>query len=131
MTINDLVNAKQNPVESYSGMRHGSYEKLDVDGLTPPGTRYHCRPNESGIVDQVLKTKNADGLRDRMIQTSKVGIIRDIRLRVAPLYRSGRCSRPLFIFENQRLLMKKKDILALQQKVTPEEGWHNLVLMDS
>ena len=29
----------------------------------------------------------------------------------------GRCSCPLFIVENQRLLIKKKDIQALQQRV--------------
>ncbi|KAL0399816.1 UNVERIFIED_CONTAM: DNA-directed RNA polymerase II subunit RPB2 [Sesamum radiatum] len=60
---------------------------------------------------------------------TEVGIIRDIRLKELRLYTDyGRCSRPLFIVDKQTLLIKKKDILALQQRETPEEyGWHDLV----
>ncbi|GFQ05233.1 DNA-directed RNA polymerase ii subunit rpb2 [Phtheirospermum japonicum] len=60
---------------------------------------------------------------------TEVGIIRDIRLKELRLYTDyGRCSRPLFIVEKQDLLIKKKDILALQQRESPEEyGWHDLV----
>ncbi|RWW18186.1 hypothetical protein GW17_00017843 [Ensete ventricosum] len=59
---------------------------------------------------------------------TEVGVIRDIRLKELRLYTDyGRCSRPLFIVEKQRLLIKKKDIRALQQRETPEEGWHDLV----
>ncbi|KAM0054307.1 DNA-directed RNA polymerase II subunit RPB2 [Helianthus debilis subsp. tardiflorus] len=40
----------------------------------------------------------------------------------------GRCSRPLFIVEKQRLLIKKKDTQKLQLRETPEDGgWHDLV----
>ncbi|KAJ0986875.1 hypothetical protein J5N97_005231 [Dioscorea zingiberensis] len=81
--------------ENTMGMRHGSYDKLDDDGLAPPGTRVSgedviigktspipqdesqgqasrytrrdhstsLRHSESGMVDQVLLTTNADGLR--------------------------------------------------------------------
>ncbi|URE10601.1 DNA-directed RNA polymerase [Musa troglodytarum] len=49
--------------------------------------------------------------------SSELGIIQGIRLKELRLYTdSGHCSRPLFIVENQRLLIKKKDILALQQR---------------
>lgn len=49
---------------------------------------------------------------------TEVGIIRDIRLKELRLYTDyGRCSRPLFIVEKQKLLIKKSDILALQQRV--------------
>lgn len=49
---------------------------------------------------------------------TEVGVVRDIRLKELRLYTDyGRCSRPLFIVENQRLLIKKKDIQALQQRV--------------
>ncbi|KAK8934248.1 DNA-directed RNA polymerase II subunit RPB2 [Platanthera zijinensis] len=59
---------------------------------------------------------------------TEVGVIRDIRLKELRLYTDyGRCSRPLFIVEKQRLLIKKKDIRSLQQRETPDEGWHDLV----
>ncbi|XP_058219713.1 DNA-directed RNA polymerase II subunit RPB2-like isoform X2 [Rhododendron vialii] len=60
---------------------------------------------------------------------TEVGVIRDIRLKELRLYTDcGRCSRPLFIVEKQKLLIKKKDILGLQQRESPEEvGWHDLV----
>ena len=46
---------------------------------------------------------------------TEVGVIRDIGLSELRLYTDyGRCSRPLFIVENQRLLIKKSDIRALQ-----------------
>ena len=49
---------------------------------------------------------------------TEVGVIRDIGLSELRLYTDyGRCSRPLFIVENQRLLIKKSDIRALQQRV--------------
>ena len=49
---------------------------------------------------------------------TEVGVVRDIRLKELRIYTDyGRCSRPLFIVEKQRLLIKKKDILALQQRV--------------
>ena len=49
---------------------------------------------------------------------TEVGVVRDIRLKELRLYTDyGRCSRPLFIVENQRLLIKKAHIRALQQMV--------------
>jgi DNA-directed RNA polymerase II subunit RPB2 len=49
---------------------------------------------------------------------TEVGAVRDIRLKELRLYTDyGRCSRPLFIVESQRLLIKKKHIRALQQRV--------------
>lgn len=49
---------------------------------------------------------------------TEVGVIRDIRLRELRLYTDyGRCSRPLFIVDNKRLLIKKKDIMMLQERV--------------
>lgn len=50
---------------------------------------------------------------------TEVGVVRDIRLKELRIYTDyGRCSRPLFIVENQRLLIKKRDIHALQQRVS-------------
>jgi len=49
---------------------------------------------------------------------TEVGVVRDVRLKELRLYTDyGRCSRPLFIVENQRLLIKKAHIRALQQRV--------------
>ncbi|KAF9683571.1 hypothetical protein SADUNF_Sadunf04G0027600 [Salix dunnii] len=60
---------------------------------------------------------------------TEVGVVRDIRLKELRIYTDyGRCSRPLFIVEKQKLLIRKKDIHALQQRETPDEGgWHDLV----
>ncbi|EPS65990.1 hypothetical protein M569_08783, partial [Genlisea aurea] len=68
-------------------------------------------------------------LRRRVDVNTEVGVVRDIRLKELRIYTDyGRCSRPLFIVEKQRLLIKKKDIEALQQRETPDEGgWHDLV----
>ncbi|CAK9148633.1 unnamed protein product [Ilex paraguariensis] len=68
-------------------------------------------------------------LRRQLDVNTEVGVVRDIRLKELRLYTDyGRCSRPLFIVEKQRLLIKKKDILALQQRGSAEDsGWHDLV----
>lgn len=59
---------------------------------------------------------------------TEVGVVRDIRLKELRLYTDyGRCSRPLFIVENQRLLIKKKDIHALQQRVWPSFSFYLLL----
>ncbi|KAL0353090.1 UNVERIFIED_CONTAM: DNA-directed RNA polymerase II subunit RPB2 [Sesamum angustifolium] len=56
-------------------------------------------------------------LRRRVDVNTEVGVVRDIRLKELRIYTDyGRCSRPLFIVEKQRLLIKKKDIRALQQR---------------
>ncbi|CAH8355207.1 unnamed protein product [Eruca vesicaria subsp. sativa] len=69
--------------------------------------------------DMLVKTLRR--LRRRVrndIINSEVGIVRDIRWKELRIYTDyGRCSRPLFIVDNQRLLIKKKDIYSLQQSV--------------
>ncbi|CAA0825111.1 DNA-directed RNA polymerase II subunit 2 [Striga hermonthica] len=67
-------------------------------------------------------------LRRRVDVNTEVGVVRDIRLKELRIYTDyGRCSRPLFIVEKQRLLIKKKDIQALQQRESDDGGWHDLV----
>ena len=58
---------------------------------------------------------------------TEVGVVRDISLNELRLYTDyGRCSRPLFIVENQRLLIKKSDIRSLQQKVLSLQSSANI-----
>ncbi|GAA0158956.1 DNA-directed RNA polymerase [Lithospermum erythrorhizon] len=77
--------------------------------------------------DMLVKTLRK--LRRRVDVNTEVGVVRDIRLKELRIYTDcGRCSRPLFIVEKQRLLIKKSHIQALQQRETHEEGgWHDLV----
>ncbi|KAL9267562.1 DNA-directed RNA polymerase II subunit RPB2-like protein [Drosera capensis] len=79
--------------------------------------------------DPDLLVKTLRQLKRRVDNNTEVGVVRDIRLKELRIYTDyGRCSRPLFIVEKQRLLIKKKDIPALQQRETPEDGgWHDLV----
>ncbi|GKD08895.1 RNA polymerase II second largest subunit [Tanacetum coccineum] len=69
-------------------------------------------------------------LRRRVDVNTEDVVVRDIRLKEHRIYTDyGHCSRPLFIVEeNQRLLIKKKDIQKLQQRENPiDGGWHDLV----
>ncbi|KAG6404880.1 hypothetical protein SASPL_132457 [Salvia splendens] len=76
-----------------------------------------------------LLVKTLRQLRRQVDVNTEVGIVRDIHLKELRLYTDyGRCSRPLFIVDKQRLHIKKSDILALQQREVPEEyGWNDLV----
>jgi DNA-directed RNA polymerase II subunit RPB2 len=66
--------------------------------------------------DMLVKTLRR--LRRRVDVNTEVGVVRDIRLKELRIYTDyGRCSRPLFIVDNQKLLIKKRDIYALQQRV--------------
>ncbi|CAN1807293.1 DNA-directed RNA polymerase II subunit 2 [Linum perenne] len=72
--------------------------------------------------DMLVKTLRR--LRRRVDVNTEVGVVRDIRLKELRIYTDyGRCSRPLFIVENQRLLIRKKDIVALQQRVSQFDGY--------
>uniref|UniRef100_A0A0D3BKN9 DNA-directed RNA polymerase subunit beta n=1 Tax=Brassica oleracea var. oleracea TaxID=109376 RepID=A0A0D3BKN9_BRAOL len=79
------------------------------------------------IPDMLVRTLRL--LRRRNDINTEVSVVRDIRLKELRIYTDyGRCSRPLFIVDNQRLLIKKKDIYALQQRESAEEdGWHHLL----
>ncbi|KAK4486930.1 hypothetical protein RD792_006241 [Penstemon davidsonii] len=98
--------------------------------IIPQATKIFVNGSWVGIhrnPDLLVKTLRQ--LRRQVDVNTEVGIIRDIRLKELRLYTDyGRCSRPLFIVEKQRLHIKKKDILALQQRESADEyGWHDLV----
>ncbi|XP_073299286.1 DNA-directed RNA polymerase II subunit RPB2-like [Primulina huaijiensis] len=98
--------------------------------VIPQSTKIFVNGNWIGIHRHPeLLVKTLKQLRRQVDVNTEVGIIRDIRLKELRLYTDyGRCSRPLFIVEKQRLLIKKKDILALQQRESHEEyGWHDLI----
>ncbi|KAJ0693574.1 putative DNA-directed RNA polymerase [Helianthus annuus] len=79
--------------------------------------------------DPDMLVRTLRGLRRKDCVNTEVGVVRDIRLKELRIYTDyGRCSRPLFIVEKQKLLIKKKDIQKLQQRETLEDGgWHDLV----
>uniref|UniRef100_A0A7S0WZH0 DNA-directed RNA polymerase subunit beta n=1 Tax=Chlamydomonas leiostraca TaxID=1034604 RepID=A0A7S0WZH0_9CHLO len=67
-------------------------------------------------------------LRRRVDLNTEVGVIYDIPLKELRLFTDyGRTSRPLFIVDNQRLLITKKDIVALQNRDETGYGWNDLV----
>ncbi|KAL3848853.1 hypothetical protein ACJIZ3_010735 [Penstemon smallii] len=98
--------------------------------IIPQATKIFVNGSWVGIhrnPDLLVKTLRQ--LRRQVDVNTEVGIIRDIRLKELRLYTDyGRCSRPLFIVEKQRLHIKKKDIIALQQRESADEySWHDLV----
>ncbi|MCD7469894.1 DNA-dependent RNA polymerase II [Datura stramonium] len=68
-------------------------------------------------------------LRRQVDVNTEVGVVRNINLKELRLYTDyGRCSRPLFIVEKKKLIIKKKDIIALQMRESSEDsGWHDIV----
>ncbi|PIA55356.1 hypothetical protein AQUCO_00800242v1 [Aquilegia coerulea] len=99
-------------------------------GVIPQATKIFVNGCWVGIHrNPELLVRTLRQLRRQVDVNTEVGVIRDIRLKELRLYTDyGRCSRPLFIVEKQRLLIKKKDIRALQQRESTEEiGWHDLV----
>jgi len=92
--------------EDCTGMRHGSYDKVDSDGLVSPGLRVsgcdiligktsplaspgqNCalgrfskrdssttmRPNESGLIDQVMLSTNQNGMKFTKVRTRTIRI---------------------------------------------------------
>jgi DNA-directed RNA polymerase II subunit RPB2 len=74
----------------------------------------------------LVKTLRA--LRRKVDITTEVGIVHDIRLQELRLYTDyGRCIRPLFIVEDQRLKIKKRNIELLQEKDVTGYTWNDLV----
>ena len=64
-----------------------------------------------------LKISNLLGFHFQIDVNTEVGVVCHIRLKELRLCMDyGRCSRPLFIVEGQRLLIKKAHIRALQQR---------------
>jgi len=65
--------------------------------------------------------------RDQAIHT-EVGVVYDIGLKELRLVTDhGRCCRPLYIVEDQKLLIKKGDVIKLQYKEETQFGWSQLV----
>lgn len=59
---------------------------------------------------------------------SEVSVVRDIREKELRLYTdAGRACRPLFIVENNKLLLSKDHIEQLNQKEVTQFGWNDLV----
>ena len=68
------------------------------------------------------------GLRRKLDITIEVGVVHDIRLQELRLYTDyGRCIRPLFIVEDQKLVIKRQNIEMLQEKDVTGYTWNDLV----
>ncbi|XP_051125161.1 DNA-directed RNA polymerase II subunit RPB2-like [Andrographis paniculata] len=106
-----------------------SFEEISP-AVIPQATKVFVNGTWVGIhrnPERLVKTLR--NLRRQIDVNTEVGIIHDIRLRELRLYTDyGRCSRPLFIVENQMLLIQKEDILALQQRESADDySWHHIV----
>jgi|TARA_B100001540_G_scaffold265557_1_gene246143 DNA-directed RNA polymerase II subunit RPB2 len=67
-------------------------------------------------------------LRRRLDVPMEVGIVHDIRLQELRLYTDyGRCIRPLFVVEDQRLMIKRSHVEMLQEKEVTGYNWNDLV----
>eukprot|EP00271_Cylindrocystis_brebissonii_P022832 TRINITY_DN8941_c0_g1_i2.p1 TRINITY_DN8941_c0_g1~~TRINITY_DN8941_c0_g1_i2.p1 ORF type:complete len:1189 (+),score=261.50 TRINITY_DN8941_c0_g1_i2:389-3955(+) len=84
--------------------------------------------------DPDLLVRTLRQLRRQTDMNHEVSVVRDILLQELRLYTDyGRCARPLFIVDKQRLLIKKAQIKAIQDKAPiigdePNEwGWQALV----
>lgn len=76
--------------------------------------------------DHLVKTLRS--LRRREDVSPEVSVVRDIRERELRLYTdAGRCCRPLFIVENEQLMIKKSHIKKLQTRELSGFGWQDLV----
>ncbi|WJX29898.1 DNA-dependent RNA polymerase II [Trifolium repens] len=124
------VGSPKDPIMEF--LEEFSYENLQEISPAdiPKATKIFVNGCWVGIYrkpDKLVTTLRS--LRRRVDVNTEVGIVRDIRLKELRIYTDyGRCSRPLFIVDKQRLLIKKKDIHELQQRESPKDGgWPDLV----
>eukprot|EP00218_Dolichomastix_sp_CCMP3274_P008286 CAMPEP_0170134834 /NCGR_PEP_ID=MMETSP0033_2-20121228/2144_1 /TAXON_ID=195969 /ORGANISM="Dolichomastix tenuilepis, Strain CCMP3274" /LENGTH=1218 /DNA_ID=CAMNT_0010370417 /DNA_START=42 /DNA_END=3698 /DNA_ORIENTATION=+ len=74
------------------------------------------------LVDTVRK------LRRHLDITTEVGVVHDIRLQELRLYTdAGRCCRPLYIAERQKLRIKRKHIMLLADREHTDFTWNSLL----
>ncbi|KVH89535.1 DNA-directed RNA polymerase, subunit 2 [Cynara cardunculus var. scolymus] len=107
------------------------FEREISPAVIPQATKIFVNGLWVGIHrDPDMLVRTLRRLRRRVDVNTEVGVVRDIRLKELRIYTDyGRCSRPLFIVEKQRLLIKKKDIQKLQQRdlvsarVNPDESY--------
>ncbi|GAX80657.1 hypothetical protein CEUSTIGMA_g8092.t1 [Chlamydomonas eustigma] len=67
-------------------------------------------------------------LRRQVDVNNEVGMIYDIPLKELRMFTDyGRTSRPLFIVDSQRMLIRKEHIIKLQNRETTGYGWNELV----
>jgi DNA-directed RNA polymerase II subunit RPB2 len=125
ITVGSAVNPILEFLEEWSTE---NFEEISP-AVIPNSTKIFVNGSWVGIHrDPELLVRTLRQLRRQVDVNTEVGVVRDIRLKELRLYTDyGRCSRPLFIVEKQRLLIKKSDVRALQQKEATESGWYDLV----
>ncbi|KAH9554263.1 hypothetical protein CY35_08G055300 [Sphagnum magellanicum] len=125
ITVGSAVNPILEFLEEWSTE---NFEEISP-AVIPNSTKIFVNGSWVGIHrDPELLVRTLRQLRRQVDVNTEVGVVRDTRLKELRLYTDyGRCSRPLFIVEKQRLLIKKSDVRALQQKEATESGWYDLV----
>ena len=98
-------------------------------GVIPTATKIFVNGCWVGVHrDPELLVRTLRQLRRQVDVNTEVGVVRDIRLSELRLYTdAGRCCRPLFIVENNYLLLKRHHVQQLQNCETTNYGWHDLV----
>ena len=78
--------------------------------------------------DPMLLVQTLRAMRRQVDINTEVGVVHDIRLQELRLYTDfGRCCRPLFIVGGQALSVKKRDIVALQNREETGYTWQSMV----
>lgn len=93
------------------------------------GTKIFVNGNWVGVHrNPALLASTLRQLRRNVDINTEVGIVHDLRLQELRIWTDeGRCCRPLYIVENQRLRLKKQHIMLLQDRETTNFTWNNLV----
>ena len=98
-------------------------------GVVPHATKIFVNGVWVGVHrDPAVLVSALREMRRQVDIDTEVGVVQDVRLRELRLTTdAGRCCRPLFIVEGQRLKVRKRDVLALQAREETGYGWERLV----
>jgi len=96
------------PTQPHTHAHAGAHAHADAHARTHMRTRTHTRVHTHAHTHVHTRTRTHARAR-------QVGVIYDIPLKELRLFTDyGRASRPIFVVDDQRLLIKKEDIIKLQ-----------------
>ncbi|KAK9814090.1 hypothetical protein WJX72_000515 [[Myrmecia] bisecta] len=98
-------------------------------GVIPQATKIFVNGVWVGIHrDPQMLVRMLRQMRRQVDINTEVGVVHDIRLQELRLFTDfGRCCRPLFIVDGQKLLIKKDDIRKLHDHEESRFGWQDLI----